>query len=130
MNSMSFSLEDVKNGLMTKFVNNLIEYNTKADGKFVDIRIWTDGCTHVVDWCERHFEPRFEDEKFVCLNASNGESVVLTVYLPDDSCEYAMDEYDKERIIADYERENPNWEYCWVDGMWRQRSSKEEKEVE
>lgn len=105
-NSMSFSAEDIENGLLDKLLKYFIEYNEKSNEVFMDVHMWTDGTTTVVDWFEHYYDDCCGDEKFEFVDDQH--VVMRALELPDESTIYLFDE-ECDEYLNNWLKEHPTY---------------------
>ena len=113
VNSMYFSREDVKEGLMTKLLDYLCNYSYTADDDYCDIHIYPCDCgAFTVEWvqapCSHDYGSRFEcvnEDQVVCTELQLPDGTWVTVPNPDE-------------FMEEWLEDNPGWhknDYgCWV----------------
>lgn len=50
MNSQSFTPDDIKAGLFTDLIRLLMDFNTRAEGRYMEIHITSDSYCTIVEW--------------------------------------------------------------------------------
>lgn len=126
MNSMYFTSEDVKSGLMTQFIEYLCMYSYKSGpidhAHYNDIHIRPDDCgAFVVEWVQAPWSGEY-DGKFEYVGE---EQVVCNeVEFPDRHFEYTPE--DENVAIKEWLEDNPGW-YRDEWGHWHERKLEQPK---
>ena len=120
MNSMYFTGEDVKAGLMTQLIDYLCRYSYESEprghARYNDIHIRPADCgAFVVEWVQApwssDYSGRFE-------YVSEDQVVCNEVEFPDGYFEYTPE--DEDIVIKEWLEDNPSW-YRDEWGQWHER---------
>lgn len=104
--SISFSREEIEKGLMQKFIDFVIEYNKEANDYHIDMHIWYDGCTTVIDYAQLNYDyDKGQAFEFV----GEDYQIMKIVQLPDNTITYAYDDEEEKEIIEEFLKEHPHY---------------------
>ena len=110
-NSMSFTPEEVKQGLHTKLIKYLLDYNKDCEQHYNDIHITTDGYCLIVEWASIPYDHAWGGSfQYVDFD----EVIMHEVHLPDGSSVLSRDEQEDAEIIQDFLNKNSDYKYDWI----------------
>ena len=110
-NSMSFTPEEVKQGLHTKLIKYLLDYNKDCEQHYNDIHITTDGYCLIVEWASIPYDHAWGGSfQYVDFD----EVIMHEVHLPDGSSVLSRNEEEDAEIIQDFLNKNSEYKYDWI----------------
>ena len=104
-NSMTFSTENMEEGIHKELIDYLVNYHLNEDDHFNDIHITTDGECLVVEWVQVPYDRTYGGSFQYCDEDSY---VVTEVIFPDNSSELVEPER-KEEVFNEWLTEHPTW---------------------
>ena len=107
--SMRFSLEEQKQGLHTKLINYLLEYNKTSEKGSVEILIKPAGYEDaiIVEWIQNDYNDDEYDDHFKVVGAD--ERVMFEYQFPDDHFEWVESIEEGKERVEEWLKENPGW---------------------
>lgn len=90
--------------LAKELLNSLIEYNLQSRSSYLDIHIYQEESSIIIEWAQVFYDGVDYGEHFVLIDEEH--CVVKEVILPDSTIVYAISEEDERQIRKDWEIEN------------------------
>lgn len=117
-NSMSFTPEEVEQGLHTKLIKYLLDYNKNCEKHYNDIHITTDGYCLIVEWTNLPYDHAWGG-RFEYLEEN--EYKVHYFSLPDETSISSVDKNEDKEIVEDFIEKHPGWTYNWSSETWNKK---------
>lgn len=109
MNSQYFSEADVKNGLMTAFINELCNQSYQAeDTKNLILVLPEDFGAFTVHWIQSSWKTPENYASFEKVDCD--EQVMRQLILPDNTVYWVANEEETKEVLSNWQKDHPTWD--------------------